>query len=90
MRRVRLERQIAEFEANKRPPPNMATTKDLARLTAQVEGMQQKLDATPGYNARNLFTCSECGTPGEISVPVKCNHCGTEGWWGWFPKEEEE
>lgn len=87
-RLARAERRLAQLEQGKQADQNMASSRDVARLAAQMDNIKLKLEATPGYNARNLFTCSSCGTSGQLSVPVKCTHCGEEGWWGWWPREK--
>jgi hypothetical protein len=93
IRLAKAERRLAQLEQNKtsqQPSQNAAYSRELARMDAQIESMRVKLGATPGYNARNLFTCSSCGTSGQLSIPVKCTHCGEEGWWGWWPREKLE
>ncbi len=93
IRLAKAERRLGQLEQNKavqQPSQNKAYSRELARLDAQMESMRAKLGATPGYNARNLFTCSSCGTSGQLSIPVKCTHCGEEGWWGWWPREKLE
>jgi hypothetical protein len=67
-----------------------ATQADIARLNTRLEGISRKLAATPGYNAGNLFKCSSCGASGQLAIPIKCTHCGEEGWWGWWPREKLE
>ncbi len=87
VRLLKAERKIVQLEQNKPVQQGGAQSKDLSRLEEQLENMSMKLEATPGYNAANLFTCSSCGTSGKIASPIKCTHCGQEGWWGWWPRD---
>ena len=52
----------------------------------QLSQIARALKGTPGYNAREQFTCTTCGSKGHLSVPMRCTECGTEGWWGWYPE----
>ncbi len=87
VRLLKAEKKIFQLEQNKTVPQNGAHSKDLERLEEQMENISMKLEATPGCNAGNLFTCSSCGTSGKIASPIKCTHCGQEGWWGWWPRD---
>jgi rubrerythrin len=93
IRLAKTENRLAQLEQGKlsqQAGQNKAYSKELARLDSCMEKMRAKMEATPGYNARNLFTCPSCGTTGQLSIPVKCTHCGEEGWWGWWPREKLE
>lgn len=92
-RLAKAEKRLAQLEQSKPGQPSSqkgTSSREVARLNAHLESMRLKLEATPGYNARNKFTCSSCGTSGQAAIPLKCTHCGEEGWWGWWPREKQE
>jgi len=62
--------------------------KELQKVKSQLSGVLRGLDGTPGYNIRHEFTCRSCGSPGLAAIPMRCTNCGSEGWWGWWPKEK--
>ena len=63
-----------------------AVVKELQKVNDQVRGIGRGLAATPDYGVRKDFTCSSCGSHGFVAMPMKCTQCGSEGWWGWWPK----
>ena len=65
-----------------------AVARDLQKVNGQVGGVLRGLQGTPGYGIRNHFTCESCGSHGLMAIPMRCSKCGSEGWWGWWPKEK--
>jgi rubrerythrin len=59
----------------------------IKNINNQMTSLKKKLKGTPGFNARDQFTCTKCGSHGYLAVPMKCSSCGTEGWWGWYPEK---
>lgn len=62
--------------------------KDLQKTNIQVRGIMSGLEGTPDYNARRSFACESCGHSSFVAIPMRCTRCGSEGWWGWWPKEK--
>jgi hypothetical protein len=62
--------------------------KEVRRINGRTEGITRGLKNTPDYGIRNDFICEACGAHGFMAVPMRCTGCGTEGWWGWWPKKQ--
>lgn len=58
------------------------------KVNSQVVRIQRGLKGTPGYSLRSGFTCESCGSQSFVAIPMRCTSCGSEGWWGWWPREE--
>ncbi|MCH7625147.1 MAG: hypothetical protein IIC83_04415 [Chloroflexi bacterium] len=56
-------------------------------VSSRVEGILSNLKATLGYRAQSTYVCASCQTKGEVAAQVKCTHCGTTNWWGWWPSK---
>lgn len=61
---------------------------NIQQINNQLLKLKKQLKGTPGFAAREQFTCSACGSQGYVAVPMKCSSCGTEGWWGWYPEKQ--
>ncbi len=84
-----LEKSLAETQTGGSPKARdfQAVVKQLKKVTAQVEGMLQGLQGTPGYGAHRNFKCTSCGAEGIVAAPFRCTHCGKDRWLGWWPKK---
>jgi hypothetical protein len=65
------------------------TDEQLSRLDEQVADIAEKLKGTAGYNINKTYTCRQCGSVGIVGIRVRCNQCGQEDWWGWWPKKNK-
>lgn len=57
----------------------------LETATIKLNDIKIQLEGTPALGLRRHFSC-ECGVSGSVAVHIKCNQCGKEAWWGWFPE----
>ncbi len=62
----------------------------LKTVTAELRAIQSGLQNTPDFNLRAEFVCDECGTQGAITTRHRCSKCGGEGWWGWWPENNQD
>ena len=63
----------------------------VAALTAQLDVVTKKLNATPLAGLRNRFKCKDCGESGYLGIRVECTACGEEAQYGWWkPKTPEQ
>ncbi len=60
----------------------------IKNIGSQVEVISEGLRGTAGYNVNKTFKCGSCNTVGIVAMKVKCNQCGQENWWGWWPKKK--
>lgn len=58
-------------------------------LDERVEIISDNLQSTLGYSVRKTFRCESCGTQGFVASQVSCSKCGTSGWFGWWPPDQE-
>jgi hypothetical protein len=65
-----------------------AAVAQIKNIGSQVEIISEGLRGTAGYNVNKTFKCGSCNTVGVVAVKVKCNQCGQENWWGWWPKKK--
>lgn len=65
-----------------------AAVAQIKNIGSQVEVISEGLRGTAGYNLNKTFKCSSCNTVGIVAIRVKCNQCGQENWWGWWPKKK--
>jgi hypothetical protein len=65
-----------------------ATIAQVKNIASQVEIISEGLRGTAGYNLNKTFKCGSCNTVGIVAIKVKCNQCGQENWWGWWPKKK--
>ncbi len=94
-----IEKNIGSLSNEKRDYPDYSSTINslaakvsnesltVRQLDKQLATLKKQLKGTPGFAARDQFTCSTCGAHGYLAVPMKCSNCGTEGWWGWYPEK---
>ena len=84
-----LEKTIAEAKAMANQPPQdfQTVVNQLQELSAQVDGILEKLQSTAGYDIGKTFRCNSCDSQGMVAIRVKCTECGRENWWGWWPKK---
>ena len=59
------------------------------KLNEQVMTISEQLKGTAGYNINKTYTCRQCGSLGIVGIRVRCNQCGKEDWWGWWPKKNK-
>jgi hypothetical protein len=90
----RLEAAVAKSEASSSGSGGMSSTQakaalaQVSNIASQVEVISEGLRGTAGYNLNKTFKCSSCNTVGIVAIKVKCNQCGQENWWGWWPKKK--
>lgn len=89
----KLEAAVSRQEAGARPNDiNLvhmkAAVAQIKNIGSQVEVISEGLRGTAGYNVNKTFKCSSCNTVGIVAMKVKCNQCGQENWWGWWPKKK--
>ena len=60
----------------------------LQSIAGKIERIEENLQATPGYGAKNSFTCVSCSTEGMVAMPARCTQCGHQTWWGWYPPQQ--
>lgn len=65
-----------------------AAVAQIRNIGSQVEVISEGLRGTAGYNINKTFKCGSCNTVGVVAIKVKCNQCGQENWWGWWPKKK--
>jgi len=65
-----------------------AAVAQIKNIGSQVEVISEGLRGTAGYNVNKTFKCGSCNTVGIVAIKVKCNQCGQENWWGWWPKKK--
>ncbi len=94
-----IEKNIGSLSNEKRDYPDYSSTINslaakvnnesltVQQLDKQFATLKKQLKGTPGFAARDQFTCGTCGAHGYLAVPMKCSNCGTEGWWGWYPEK---
>jgi len=58
----------------------------LEAISAKIEDIEYRLQGTPALGLKHRFKC-DCGASGLVAVRFQCTKCGSESWWGWFPKE---
>lgn len=97
---ARVETSISRLGQQEREVPDVSVTvqrlsqrleaviKELHKVNSQVGGVTRGLQGTAGYGIRSSFTCESCGSQGFVAIPMRCTNCGSEGWWGWWPKEK--
>jgi len=56
-------------------------------LKSKVAELEANLKAIPLYGLRKTFKCDACGAESYVAALVRCNTCGKERWWGWWPKK---
>ncbi|MBN2238700.1 MAG: hypothetical protein JW712_02915 [Dehalococcoidales bacterium] len=95
-----IERNISELSQENASTPDISNTVstlsrkinnesvNIKKINEQLTKITKALKGTPGYNARDTFVCSNCGSHGYLAVPMKCSNCGTEGMWGWYPQRK--
>ena len=89
----KLEAAVARQESGAKPNDiNLvhmkAAVAQIKNIGSQVEVISEGLRGTAGYNVNKTFKCSSCNTVGIVAIRVKCNQCGQENWWGWWPKKK--
>jgi len=90
----KLEAAVSRQEGNGAKPNDMsmvhmkAAVAQIKNIGSQVEIISEGLRGTAGYNVNKTFKCGSCNTVGIVAVKVKCNQCGQENWWGWWPKKK--
>jgi len=90
----KLEVAVAKHDGKGALPNDMSlsqlktTVQQMKNIGSQVEVISEGLRGTAGYNLNKTFKCSSCQTVGIVSIKVKCNQCGQENWWGWWPKKK--
>lgn len=90
----KLEVAVSKLDGNGAKPNDMslaqmkATLAQMKNIGSQVEIISEGLRGTAGYNLNKTFKCSSCNTVGIVAIRVKCNQCGQENWWGWWPKKK--
>lgn len=86
-RLVKLEDQIAQLKsANKQRARDYTDmTKQLKKISAQINTIVQGLQNTPAYDAHRKFLCDSCGTEGNVAINIRCSQCGKDNWLGWWP-----
>jgi len=52
---------------------------------SSLEDIQARLNGTPALDLKHRFKCN-CGALGFVAIHIQCTKCGSETWWGWFPK----
>ncbi len=62
--------------------------KELQKVNSRTDGISRGLKGTPDYAIRDDFACESCGSRGFVAIPMRCTDCGSEGWWGWWPKKQ--
>ncbi|MEE9399477.1 MAG: hypothetical protein V3V23_04335 [Dehalococcoidales bacterium] len=62
--------------------------KELQKVNSRTDGISKGLKGTPDYASRDDFACESCGSRGFVAIPMRCTDCGSEGWWGWWPKKQ--
>jgi len=90
----KLEIAIAKYEGKSATSNDVsashmkAAMAQMKNIGSQVEVISEGLRGTAGYNLNKTFKCSSCNTVGVVAIKVKCNQCGQENWWGWWPKKK--
>lgn len=56
-------------------------------MDSSIRDITRGLHNTPVYKVRETFQCERCGSRGYVTVPVRCEDCGEEHQWGWWPPE---
>jgi hypothetical protein len=84
-----LEKKVSEMEA--KAAKNNPATADLKiqQLTDEMRKIVVNLKGTPGYGAKNTFTCEKCDDQGHVAVQYRCTKCGKERWYGWWPEKKK-
>lgn len=55
------------------------------QVPAQVSEIVRNLE-NPLHGIRRAFSCLKCGTKNRVAVQIKCTHCDTSSWLGWWPE----
>ena len=90
----KLEATVAKQDGNGAKPNDMssvhmkAAVAQMKNIGSQVEVISEGLRGTAGYNLSKTFKCGSCNAVGIVAIKVKCNQCGQENWWGWWPKKK--
>ena len=89
-RMAQLEAAVANLQMSGGGGPgameHQALMNQVRKLTAQVESLTKAARATPGFGARNSFTCASCGARGMVATVYRCTKCGKDKWLGFWPR----
>jgi len=82
-----LERKVLALETGTAQNTGASTAQQIQRVSEALKRITNNLKGTPGYGARNSFTCEKCKDHGHIAVKYRCTKCGQEKWYGWWPEK---
>ena len=65
------------------------SVEQLDEINNSLTIINEGLKCTAGYNINKTYECRHCGSTGIVAIRVRCNECGQENWWGWWPKKNK-
>jgi hypothetical protein len=85
-----LEKRLNELESKSgRSSSSGNLDQKVQQLTDEMKKIVTNLKGTPGYGARNTFSCEKCSDEGHVAVQYRCTKCGHERWYGWWPDKKK-